>query len=114
MARQDGADLLGFAGQRLVDFHARAAGIGEDDLHAFAFEGLDEDVAAEHAADKIPPSAAGRGTDVSSGHAAEIALVAAAVNSASLFSTSRHLPRARQADAIIRTRHGREIQNDGG
>ncbi len=46
VARQDGADF-GF-GERLVDFHARAAGIGENDLDAFAFEGLDEDVAAGH------------------------------------------------------------------
>ena len=44
VARQNGADF-GF-GERLVDFHARAAGIGKNDLDAFAFEGLDEDVAA--------------------------------------------------------------------
>ena len=46
VARQNGADF-GF-GERLVDFHARAAGIGENDLDAFAFEGFDEDVAPEH------------------------------------------------------------------
>ena len=44
--RQNGADFG--PGERLVDFHARAAGIGKNDLHAFAFEGLDEDVAAGH------------------------------------------------------------------
>src|ERR1041384_1726952 len=33
---------------RLVNLHARAAGVGEDNLHAFAFEGFDEDVAAKH------------------------------------------------------------------
>jgi hypothetical protein len=31
-----------------VDFHARAAGIGEDDLDALAFEGFHENVAPEH------------------------------------------------------------------
>jgi hypothetical protein len=31
-----------------MDFHAGAAGIGKNDLNAFAFEGLDKDVAAEH------------------------------------------------------------------
>ena len=46
MARQDGADF-GFR-ERLVDFHARAAGIGKNDLDPFAFEGLDEDVASGH------------------------------------------------------------------
>ena len=34
--------------QRLVDFHAGAAGIGENDLDAFAFEGFDEEIAPEH------------------------------------------------------------------
>ena len=46
VARQNGADF-GFR-ERLVDFHARAAGIGKNDLDAFAFEGFDEDVAPEH------------------------------------------------------------------
>ena len=36
VAREDGADFG--SRERLVDFHARAAGIGEDDLDAFAFE----------------------------------------------------------------------------
>jgi hypothetical protein len=43
---QDGADLG--VGERLVDLHARAPGIGKDDLDAFPFEGFDEDVASEH------------------------------------------------------------------
>ncbi len=47
VARQDGANLLG-PRQRLVDFHARAAGIGEDGVHALALERFDEDVAARH------------------------------------------------------------------
>jgi hypothetical protein len=47
MARQDGADLLR-ARQRLVDFHARPARVGEDRIHAFAFEAGHEDFAARH------------------------------------------------------------------
>ena len=39
----------GGAGERLMELHARAAGIGEDDFDALAFEALDEDVAALHA-----------------------------------------------------------------
>ena len=46
MPGQDGANL-GF-GERLVDLHARAAGVGEDDFHAGAFEGFHENVAPEH------------------------------------------------------------------
>src|SRR5271170_3909725 len=34
--------------ERLVDFHARAAGIRKNDLHAFAFQRLDKNVAPEH------------------------------------------------------------------
>ena len=44
--RQDGADFG--SGKRLMDFHAGAAGIGKNDLDAFAFEGFDEDVASGH------------------------------------------------------------------
>ena len=46
VARKNGADLR--VRERLVNFHARAAGIGEDDFNAFAFEGFDKDVAAPH------------------------------------------------------------------
>ena len=46
VAREDGADF-GF-GERLVDFHARSARIGEDDFAALAFEGFHEDVASVH------------------------------------------------------------------
>ena len=46
MARENGANLGGR--QRLMDFHARAAGIRKNDFHAFAFEGFNEDVAAQH------------------------------------------------------------------
>jgi len=46
MTRENGADL-GMR-ERLVDFHARAAGIGEDDFHAFAFQRLDKDIATKH------------------------------------------------------------------
>ncbi len=46
VTRQDGADLG--LGKRLVDFHACAAGIGKNDFDAFAFEGFNENVAAEH------------------------------------------------------------------
>ena len=48
VARQDGADLLG-SGQRLVKLHARAAGVGEDRVHALALECADEDLTADHA-----------------------------------------------------------------
>ena len=40
-------------GQRLVEFHARAAGIGENRVHAFAFEAGDEDFAALHGAGRL-------------------------------------------------------------
>ena len=46
VARQDGADFG--LGQGLMDFHTGTAGIGEDDLNAFALERFDEQVAAEH------------------------------------------------------------------
>ena len=46
VARENSADLG--VRERLVDFHARAAGIGEDDLDVLAFKRLDKDVAAEH------------------------------------------------------------------
>jgi hypothetical protein len=52
VAGQDGADLG--LGERLVDLHARAAGVGEDDFDAVAFEGLDEDVAAQHHRRRLP------------------------------------------------------------
>jgi hypothetical protein len=44
--RQDSANLR--AGQRLVDFHARPPGVGEDRIHPFAFEAGNEDFAAGH------------------------------------------------------------------
>ena len=47
VAGQDHADLLR-SRERLVDFHARPAGIGEDRVHAFAFEAGHEDLAAGH------------------------------------------------------------------
>src|ERR1035438_7244247 len=47
MSWQDGANLLR-ACQGLVDFHARAAGVGEDGVHPFAFETGHEDFAAGH------------------------------------------------------------------
>ena len=46
VARQNGAD--GGAGQGLMDFHAGAAGIGENTFHPLAFQGPDQDVAALH------------------------------------------------------------------
>ena len=44
VAGQDGADLVANAGQRLVHRHARAAGVGEEDLDAVPHQGLDQDV----------------------------------------------------------------------
>ena len=46
MPRENGADLR--VRERLVDLHARAAGISENDFDAFALEGFHEDVAPEH------------------------------------------------------------------
>ena len=43
---KDGADLR--LGQRLMDLHARAAGVGEDDFATLAFERLDKNLAPEH------------------------------------------------------------------
>ena len=43
---QDGADLR--LRERLVDLHARASGVGEDDLAALALQCFDKDVAPEH------------------------------------------------------------------
>ena len=48
VARQDGADLLRPC-QRLVKLHARAAGVGEEGVHALAFQGFDEHLTTEHA-----------------------------------------------------------------
>ena len=44
---QDRADFGGFR-ERLMDGHRRAAGIGEDRVHALAFETGDEDFRAVH------------------------------------------------------------------
>ena len=46
VARQHGADFR--ASQRLVDFHAGPAGVGEDGIHTLAFEASDQDFAAGH------------------------------------------------------------------
>ena len=43
---QDGANLR--LRERLVDLHARAAGVGENDLAALALQRLDKDVAPKH------------------------------------------------------------------
>ena len=43
---QDGANLR--LRERLVDLHARAAGVGEDDLAALALQCFDKDVAPKH------------------------------------------------------------------
>ena len=44
MARQDGAELVAEAGERLVDRHAGAARIGEDHIDAVVDQGLDQDI----------------------------------------------------------------------
>jgi hypothetical protein len=59
VARQDRADLR--LRERLVDFHARAARIGEDHLDAGPFEGLDEDVAPQHHGADLLAGGAGSG-----------------------------------------------------
>ena len=47
MTRQDGANLLRLR-ERLVNFHARAAGIREDDFDAFAFQSFYKNITPEH------------------------------------------------------------------
>ena len=42
--RQDGAQAVGEAGERLVERHARAAGVGEDRVDAVVDQRLDEDI----------------------------------------------------------------------
>src|SRR5260221_611925 len=46
VARQDGAQPVLDLGERLVDGHGGAAGIGEDDHHAVADERFDENIGA--------------------------------------------------------------------
>ena len=45
--RQNGADFPG-PRQRLMQFHAGAAGVGEDRVHPFSLQGLNENIAALH------------------------------------------------------------------
>src|SRR6185312_9171586 len=48
VARQNGPQPVLDFGERLVDGHGGAAGIGEHDLDALANEGFDEDIGAGH------------------------------------------------------------------
>ena len=57
---KDGADFLG-PGERLMQFHARAARIGKDGINSFPLEGGDQDVAALHGRAHLRPLVRGRG-----------------------------------------------------
>ncbi len=48
VARQDGAQAVGDVGERLVDRHTGAAGVGENDLDAVVEQALDQDIGPGH------------------------------------------------------------------